>query len=202
MLYIYGDSHAKFCFKNLNLQFYDRHQSSITMFRVGRDNKIVNFNTNEHDENSIICLLYGEVDCRCHIQRQINLNRLEDEIIHELVDNYFSTIKQNIKICKKVVVIGVIPPTRQSDYENLNGPILHEFPFVGSDEDRVRYTVKVNKRIEHNCIQFGFVYFNPFHYYTAPDGTLNYDFSDACVHLGNNLYFLEKFKELYFKELK
>ena len=45
----------------------------------------------------------------------------------------------------KIIIVGVIPQTKQSDYEILNGPILHEFPFVGRDEDRVRYTNKVNK---------------------------------------------------------
>ena len=197
MLYIYGDSHAKFCFKNLPIPYHDKHQSSITMFRVARDNTIMNFNNTEHDANSIICLLYGEVDCRCHIQRQINLGRNEDEVIHELVDNYFKTLQNNIVVSKKVVVVGVIPPTKQYDYENLNGPILHEFPFIGSDEERVRYTCKVNMRIKHNCTIHGYIYFNPFDYYTRSDGTLKYELSDRCVHLGNNSYFLEQFIQLY-----
>jgi hypothetical protein len=197
MLYTYGDSHAKFCFKNLPIPYRDRHQSSITMFRVGRDNNIINFNNTEHDVNSIICLSYGEVDCRCHIQRQINLGRNEDEVIYEVVDNYFKTIQNNIIVFKKIIVIGVIPPTRQSDYENLNGPILHEFPFVGNDEDRARYTMKVNNRIEHNCIKYDYIYFNPFDYYTRVDGTLKYELSDNCVHLGNNMYFLEQFIQMY-----
>lgn len=198
-LFIYGDSHAKFGFKNLNIQYHDKHQNSITMFRVGRDNIIPNFNSSEHDENSIICLAYGEVDCRCHVQRQINLGRNEDDVIHELVENYFKTIRNNIKICKKVVVIGVIPPTKQFDYENLNGPILHEFPFVGSDDERVRYTNKVNDRIRFNCEIGGYIYFNPFGFYTRPDGTLKYELSDACVHLGNNSFFLQEFMRLYQK---
>jgi len=37
------------------------------MFRIGRDNQIINFNNKEHDENSILWFAYGEVDCRCHI---------------------------------------------------------------------------------------------------------------------------------------
>jgi hypothetical protein len=197
MIYIYGDSHAKFCFKNLKLSHKDYHQSSITMFRLGRDNNIINFNNIEYHANSIICLVYGEVDCRCHIQRQINLGRNEDEIIYNLVDNYFKTIKNSIINCKKIIIVGVIPPTKQSNYENLHGPILHEFPFVGNDEERVRYTMKVNKRIEENCINNNYIYFNPFFYYMREDGTLKYELSDNCVHLGNNSFFLEQFTELY-----
>ena len=105
MIHIYGDSHAKNNFKNLNLPHRDLHQNSITMFRIGRDNCIMNFNNREHDQNSIICLVYGEVDCRCHIQRQINLGRNEDEVIYEVVDNYFKTIQKIIYSTSSVILI-------------------------------------------------------------------------------------------------
>jgi hypothetical protein len=197
MIYIYGDSHANHFFKNLKLPHANYHQSSITMFRIGRDNNIINFNNKQHNLSSVICLAYGEVDCRCHIQRQINLGRDEDEVIHELVDTYFKTIKNNVINYKKVIIIGVIPPTMQSDYESLHGPILHEFPFIGTDAERVRYTKKVNKRLEENCIIYNYVYFNPLYYYTRADGTLKYELSDSIVHLGDNSVFLEMFTELY-----
>ena len=196
MIHIYGDSHAKFCFKSLKLPHKDHHESSITMFRVGRDNNIINFNNREHDANSIICLVYGEVDCRCHIQRQKKLGRNEDEVIFELVDKYIETIKNRIINYKKIIIVGVIPPTKQSDYENIHGPILHEFPFVGNDEERVRYTMKVNKRIEEKCINNNYIYFNPFFYYMREDGTLKYELSDHCVHLGDNSFFLEQFNKI------
>ncbi len=197
MLYIYGDSHSFFSFKNLTIPYETRHQFSITMFRVGRDNTIINFNPAEHDSESIICVAYGEVDCRCHIRRQIKLFRTEDSVIRELVTNYFRTLQNNIKNVKKVIVVGVIPPTRRYDYESLNGPITHQFPFVGTDSDRVRYTLKVNALIERFCNMHGYIYFNPYAYYTRDDGTLKYEFSDKNVHLGDNSYFLERFGELY-----
>lgn len=197
MIYIYGDSHANHFFKNLKNPHVNYHQNSVTMFRIGRDNNIINFNNDHHDSSSIICLAYGEVDCRCHIQRQINLGRDEDEVIHELVDKYFKTIKNNILNYKTIVIVGVIPPTMQSDYESLHGPILHDFPFIGSDTERVRYTIKVNQQIEKNCIIYNYVYFNPLYYYTRADGTLKYELSDSIVHLGDNSFFLEMFTEFY-----
>ena len=86
--------------------------------------------------------------------------------------------------------------TKQSDYESLNGPITHEYPFVGTDEERVRYTSKMNKLLEEKSIENGYIYFNPYSYYTRLDGTLKFDFSDSTVHLRENSYFLEKFIEL------
>jgi hypothetical protein len=93
----------------------------------------------------------------------------------------------------------VIPPINQTEFESLNGPITHEFPFVGSDEDRVRYTLKINRFLEQKCIENDYLYFNPYDYYTRTDGTLKYEYSDKNVHLKDNVFFLEKFIELYKK---
>jgi len=51
----------------------------------------------------------------------------------------------------KIIVVGVIPPIKQCEHENIHGPILHQFPFVGTDEDRGRFTIKVNQLIE-KCV--------------------------------------------------
>jgi hypothetical protein len=200
MIYIYGDSHAHFCFKRLGLEYKDYNQPNITMHRIGRDNIIINYNKEEVQEKDIVVLVYGEVDCRCHIQRQIDSGRIEDDVIAELVDNYLLTIQDNVNKNIRVVIVGVIPQTLQHDYECRHGPIYHEFPFIGTDADRVRYTNKLNKLLEDKCSEIGtgYYYFNPYDYYTREeDGTLKYELSDNIVHLGDNTYFLEKFSELY-----
>jgi hypothetical protein len=198
MIYLYGDSHIKAGFQNMKLNHIDLHCASVTMFRIGRDNIIINFDKNMVlNKNDVIVLAYGEVDCRCHIQKQIYNGKDEDNIINELVEKYFLTIKNNICIECKIIIVGIIPPTKQNDYESLHGPILHEFPFIGTDEDRVKYTYKMNKKLEELSIINNYIYFNPYEYYTRQDGTLNYELSDKTVHLGNNSYFLEKFIDLY-----
>ncbi len=197
MIYIYGDSHAFFSFNNLNLNHVNLHCSSITMYRIGRDNMIIHFDKNMIKPNDTIVLVYGEVDCRCHIQRQINLGKNEDDIIHELVYNYITTIKNNtIDMNINIIIVGVIPPTKQNDYESRNGPIMHEFPFIGSDEDRVRFTSKVNQLLKELSIQNNYVYFNPYDFYTRSDGTLKYELSDKLVHIKENTYILNKFTDL------
>lgn len=196
MIYIYGDSHANRSFKNIKLPVTDRHCNSITMFRIGRDNLIINFNKNEKMiETDIIMLSYGEIDCRCHIQRQVNAGRNEDDVIHELVHKYFQTIQNNVVQTCKIIIIGIIPTTKQCEHEALYGPITHEFPFVGTDEYRVRYTNKVNNKLEEYAHANNYVYFNPYAYYARPDGTLKFELSDTYGHLRDNSYFLEKFYE-------
>ena len=199
MIYIYGDSHAHFSFKNLTLPHNNLWRASITMHRVGRDNKIINFiNADFLQNNDIIILAYGEVDCRCHIQRQVDMGRNEDDIINELVTNYTKTIKNNITAANvKVIIVGVIPPTKKPDYEGHDEPIANEFAAVGSDADRVRYTRKINNSLEEAAKNNKYIYFNPYSYYTSDDGTLKYELSDLTVHLGDNSHFLKSFMALY-----
>ncbi len=197
MLYFYGDSHANFSFKGLNIQHINRYEPSITMFRIGRDNIIINYDHTVHDNNSVISIGYGEVDCRCHIQRQINLGHSEDNVINSLVNNYFKTISNNINRNKAVIIIGIVPPVNQAEYEALNGPITHEFPIVGSDENRVRFTNKMNNKIKTLCQDHGYIYFNPYDYYTREDGTLKFELSDKNVHIGDTTHVIEEFTKLY-----
>ena len=96
MIYVYGDSHAYIPFVTLKLNHNNFHQPGITMFKIGRDNKIVNHHNNHNSKENIFVLIYGEIDCRCHIGKQVKLGRTEDEIIDDLVNKYFQTIKLNI----------------------------------------------------------------------------------------------------------
>lgn len=199
MIHIYGDSHASRSFKNLKFNHLNYSQSSITMFRIGRDNIIINFNKDFIQNDDILVFSYGEIDCRCHIQKQINLGNNEDDIIFNLVNNYFKTIKNNI-IDKNVliIIVAVIPPTIQYEHEILHGPITHEYPFVGTDEDRVRYTNKINKLLEEMSNYNNYIFFNPYSYYTRPDGTLKFELSDTYGHIEDNSFILEKFTDLFY----
>ena len=192
MLYIFGDSHACASFKNLQVPHENMYQNSITMFRIGRDNTIINYNLDMDITRNTILLCYGEVDCRCHIGKQVNLGRNEDTVINELVSDYFKTITNNIKNAK-VIITSVIPPTSQIEFEIMNGIILHEFPFVNSDEDRVRYTNKVNKKIEEFCLLNNYIYFDGYSFCRRDTGILSYELSDTRGHLKDNILFIEKF---------
>jgi hypothetical protein len=167
------------------------------MHRIGRDNIILGYDKNEVNSNDIVVLSYGEVDCRCHIDRQIHDNgRNEDDVIHELAHNYFRTIRNNLAN-QTTIIVGVIPPVKRLEYESVNGPILHEIPFVGTDEDRSRYTKKINVLLEELSKEYGYHYFNPYSHYMCEDGTLKFELSDSSVHLGDSWFFLERFIELY-----
>ena len=198
-VHIYGDSHAHYSFKDLSLPYVDYHKESVTMFRIGRDRTLLNYHKYDINPQDTIVVSYGEIDCRCHIQRQIKKGRQEDDVIHELVHSYVDALKHNLGDHKKVVLVAVIPTTRQQDYERVYGPTKTKEMFEGVDADRSRYTKKVNVWLERLAQASGYVFFNGYDYCTRPDGTLNHEMSDTSIHLNENIPFLEQFVKLYEK---
>lgn len=187
MLYLYGDSHARSSFKGLTIPHDCRSEPSVTMHRIGRDKGIVNWTPCA--PNDTVVLSYGEVDCRGHIGKQIDLGRDEDEVISELTSPYVDTIRSVVSC--RVVVVAVIPPTTRAEYEAENPD--GGFPFVSSDADRVRYTAKVNASLAAHCKRLGFVFFDPYGPYTREDGCLRRELSDGNVHVGDTRHVLSQF---------
>jgi hypothetical protein len=199
-LNIYGDSHAMLSFRGLNLDHRNLFQFSRTMFRIGRDNTIINFKPEHNSINRVFCLAYGEVDVRGHVGKQVYYGRHHDNVCKELVDAYFQTIRSNITTYKAIIIVAVSPPTAKNDHEPCKihtevagGPI----PFVGTDSDRVIYRNRINELLKEGCSKYNYTFFDPYDFYTRPDGTLKYELSDTCIHIGKNNYFLEEFYKLY-----
>ena len=199
-LILYGDSHASLSFKNLAINNRNLFHFSITMHRIGRDKQIINFKKNHCNKNKIFCLSYGEVDVRCHIGKQVHLGRNHLEVCEELVKRYFETIKELITEYKAIIIVAILPPTDINDHSPCNihteatgGPL----PFVGTNQDRIIYTECINSLLKKYCLEFNYVYFNPYSHYTREDGCLKYEMSDKCIHIADNTYFLEEFKKIY-----
>ena len=198
-LNIYGDSHALLSFRNLQLDHRNLFQFSKTMFRIGRDNHIINFKLNHLSRERVFCLAYGEVDVRGHIGKQVHYGRHHENVCKDLVNTYLLTIKNNITEYKAIVIMAISPPTASKDHEQCNihndtngGPI----PFIGTDSDRVIYRNRMNELLEEGCLRLGYIFFNPYDIYTREDGTLKYELSDKCIHVGQNTHILNEFQKL------
>lgn len=199
-LNFYGDSHAMLSFKDLKLDHRNLFQYSKTMYRIGRDNAIINFNKEHLSKDRIFCFAYGEVDVRAHIGKQVYYGRHHENVCNELCEAYFKAIQSNITEYKAIIIVAISPPTASADHKPCDvhvefngGPI----PFVGTDQDRVIYRSRMNELLEENCLKYGYTFFNPYSYYTRPDGTLKYELSDNCIHVGKNQYILDEFYKLY-----
>jgi len=144
--YVFGDSHAHYTFRNAP-NAVPLYRISITMHRVGRDGGVINRGAvpaSDVTRDTAAVVLYGEVDCRCHIGKQVALGRDERQVCEELVSRYLAVLARDFAGFGRVILPEITPTTRRAELEAMHGPIKHEFPFVGTDEERVRYTATMN----------------------------------------------------------
>jgi hypothetical protein len=195
MIYIFGDSHARFNFKNLKQRHNNLSKDSITMFRVGRDGlKFIDFKYVGIGDGATVIYAFGEVDARCHVGRQVLLCNEANTIIDKLVDDYIESIKININNMNiKIIICCIVPPMDKGKYESFHGPQSHDFdlPFVGTNEERIGYTVYMNKKLKEKCEANKFIYLDFYKYYLNDNNTLDWTKSDHVVHIIDNEYILD-----------
>ena len=114
----------------------------------------------------------------------------EDDIIKTLVDKYMETISKIVGSYSKIVVVGVPPPTENAESDR---SVKHDFPFVGFNADRVRYTTKANHLLNKKCNELSYVFFAPYSFYTDTNGCLIRMYSDGGVHIRDSTHFIETF---------
>ena len=199
MIHIFGDSHGNFNFKNIKYDnIKNNYQNSITMYRVGRDKlNFINFRSYGINDNDIIIYQFGEIDCRCHIGKQLLLGHNLNEIIIELINNYFISIKDNLEKYNnlKIIISCIPPPMNKEYYESIHGPVTHEFPFFGSNEERSKYTTLMNNEIQKYCILNNFYFLNYYDDYIDINGLLKIELSDNICHINKN----DKLLDLLYK---
>ena len=184
MLYIFGDSHANYNFRGLPFPNINLYENSMTMHRIGRDG-IVNFTPTFCSPDSIFIFAYGEVDCRCHVGKQVRLGRVFEDVCKELVDAYIHTVKTQILVFKKIILCSIVPPMSNRYYIL---PSDFPFPMIGDDAERVKTTQYVNTLLKEACTSHGYVFLDIYEYYAEEDKTLRYDLSDKIVHIINNTH--------------
>ena len=118
---------------------------------------------------------------RCHIGRQRDLyKRTLEEIIETLVNLYLNSIlsvrNKNTEVT--YILFNVIPPTDECFNPN--------FPFYGSLEERAQITKLINSSLKKACDKNGLLFLDVYSFYATPQGTLNKELSDNCVHILNN----------------
>lgn len=200
--FIFGDSHGIFSFRNLNRYCHVNNcsENGRTLHHIGTHG--IDWRSKGVSPGMRIILQYGEIDCRCHVGRQLKIGRTLEDILDTLVKNYEKMILDNCLLIPNlyIVVASIPPPTRQSDYENTNGPLAsdHPHPFVGTDEERLLYIRELNKRINNMCQCNNWRFLDYTSYYSDDDGFLKYFLSDYTVHIGeqHNQWILDTLNEL------
>lgn len=188
MLYVYGDSHAHFNMTGYPLPHVLLHTNSITMHRVGRDREILRCDPSAIQRGDTCLFFYGEVDCRCHIGRQLAVGRPLHEIVDQLVESYLQTISRLFSShpAHQIIIGFITPPVRKEDHEARHGPITHDFPMIGTDQERAHFTRQMNEALRVACLTRHYVFLDLTSLYADAEGMLYVEKSDYNCHILEN----------------
>jgi|688.fasta_scaffold206668_2 hypothetical protein len=89
----------------LAYNFYENHLHKIYSH--------IKENPDKFDEQTMILLQVGEIDCRAHLPKYVNLNTSVEHVVRQCIDRYHRSISELVEKGYKVGVLGVIPS--QSD---------------------------------------------------------------------------------------
>jgi len=190
-----GDSHCYFGWCGI----ITHHLGPILCYSFGKENlkrcDIRNFNIKD-DDTIIFC--FGEIDCRCHIHKHITETITYQDIINSIVNNYFEAIELNVSISqiklKNVCVYNVVPAIQKFNAFKDGYPET-EYPHLGTDEERKKYTLYFNEKLKEKCIEKKYIYFDIYNNYVDDNGFLRRDLSDGKVHIENGVHLSNFMKE-------
>ncbi len=188
-----GDSHSYFGWDNIP-NVVNHYLSGRLCYSVGRDGLDLcapGYNINSGD-TLVFC--FGEIDCRCHVNKHISPDITYMAVIDNIVTKYFEQIKKSVDKLNEtngvnglhVYIYNVVPPVRKATTcENKS------YPFLGSDDDRKNYTLYFNTRLKELCNKYEFTFFDVYDKYTCADGFIKRELSDGHVHIKNGVYIRE-----------
>jgi hypothetical protein len=183
-IHTFGDSHSYFGWTGT----IQHHLGAVLCYSFGKEKlnrcDIRNFNIKD---GGTIVLCFGEIDCRCHIHKHITDTISYQDIINNIVENYFEAIELNVSTSqiklKNVCVYNIVPCVQK-----YNTPENPEYPYLGADEERKQYVLYFNKKIKEMCIEKKYIFFDVYDKYTDENGFLRKDLSDGNVHIRDGRY--------------
>ena len=186
-IHTFGDSHANKKISHWGIHdisnIKEHHLGPKLMYTFGSKGldvcniKSPNYQVNEND---IVIFCFGEIDCRCHVHKHITSEKTYQNIINELVENYFKAIKQNVEQYNNlfVCVYNVVPPL----YTTAKGH--PDFPFLGTNEERREYTKYMNNQLKRLCEVHNYYFFDIYEQSCNKNGFIERSYTDNCgIHL-------------------
>jgi hypothetical protein len=151
MIHTVGDSHSMFGWKDISPSLVKiNHIGPKLMHTFSRDReKVITHSVyNSIREGDIIVYCFGEIDCRCHVQKHVNKDVSYIDIINRLSIAYVDAIEymhnNYMPRGARTAIYSIVPPIRKLDGED-----SHEFPFLGSDRERLQYYRYMNERTSY-----------------------------------------------------
>jgi hypothetical protein len=119
---------------------------------------------------------------RIHFDKQINiLNRNEDDVIDTLCKNYIKKLLEIVPNDIKIIIRYILPQRIYSMFGSIYTP-------NGKIYDRVRYTDKMNLKLNELCKLNNILFFDNYEKNNLinNDGSLKDEYNDGTTHYNEN----------------
>ena len=193
---IYGnniDNPNSHIYFNYHKNFITYHLGAVTAFNSNNKNSSTGclnkvkflINNNFIPPKSVCICVFGEIDCRVHVQRQAEKQGISIERnIEQIIENYLHFLKYLVNNNLNIVVYAPIP----SQPDNIN--IDSMFPRFGTQLERNKITKIFNQKLKEKCIANNYKFVSLFENLINEDFTTKQEFlnKNDFVHLGNNAY--------------
>lgn len=209
---VIGDSHSQLFANNphfkrgvwsnglLENKFDVRWMGPVTYWRLCRDQRrFIDFTKNLRYEpfpgmeintfaesGSEILITLGEIDIRSNIMNHHSGDYIKTiNMMSNGINEYISSYGENFRIN----ICSISPPIKESDCNSINS----EFPFIGTDEQRMNATIYFNNELKKICDSTNSRYFDLYSIYEK-NGMLDPVKSDNIVHCIKTIELEDKIK--------
>ena len=125
-----------------------------------------------------VIYIYGELDCRVSIPRQLEKGRTLDEVVEDLAKRYVEWVLQHkVEHGTRPIISCVIPP---SDVRPATEDVGQQ---IGTRAERVLNTKSLNAAIKAECELHNVLFLDFYDHYALDDGSLNQELA-AGRHIG------------------
>jgi hypothetical protein len=186
-----GDSH---CYSGWDRSIVTHHHvGPMLCYSFGQHRVDIRTFPFQHGDTLIFC--FGEIDCRCHIQKYVNETTTYKQVIDPIIENYFRAIEENIQRSnlqfKHVCVYNVVPTIQK--YNTVEDS---RYPYLGTDEERRDIVLYFNQQIKEFCQKYNYVFFDVYDKYTDANGFFRKDLSDGQTHIRDGRFLSEFLEQL------
>jgi len=178
-VHTFGDSHSNAGWNRL--PDVRRHNlGPVLCYSIGLKDELLDLHNYGVTDGDVVIFCFGEIDCRCHVQKHISEDRSHEKVIDELVDNYLRAIQRKTTSFPGVTVcVYNVPPAVRKEM-TWQHP---QYPYLGTDEERRTYVEYFNACLRQRCPAFGYIFFDIYDQCVDEDGFLHAPISDQVVHI-------------------
>lgn len=183
-----GDSNCLYNFYHLP-NFEQHHLGSVRMRDVVDGTCRIDLAALGVQPGDKCFFTFGEIDVRCDLHRDIG-----ELAVGKLVEGYIAKCREAALPGVEIWIVSILPTAY---IETLPDWVRYhpQFPYVGGDQDRVRYTAAMNGTLMDAAKAASFRYLDIHHRYADERGMMRPELG-AYMHVGTNQPILEEMRAM------